>query len=141
MASKRSDEDFAQPDSSKGISNNYYQIEKILSDKVVQSGNKVEKRYQVLWAPTWEPEKIIRKNAPLLVEEYENRKSEAENMMTNFKVTLYLVVVTCTLIIRYGKGMVKVSLATKKPYLMKFDDLRANFPLDLVDFLVDCVEE
>uniref|UniRef100_A0A0R3S4N4 Chromo domain-containing protein n=1 Tax=Elaeophora elaphi TaxID=1147741 RepID=A0A0R3S4N4_9BILA len=60
----------------------WYRVERILSEKYEKKGARLEKFYEILWAPTWEPAKRINAQVPLIVEEYEKQKQKG---ITNIK--------------------------------------------------------
>ncbi|EJW81561.1 hypothetical protein WUBG_07528 [Wuchereria bancrofti] len=56
--------------------NSWYRVDRILSEKYEKRGSRLEKLYEILWAPTWEPAKRINAQVPLIVEAYEKQKQK-----------------------------------------------------------------
>ncbi|VIO98998.1 Uncharacterized protein BM_BM10510 [Brugia malayi] len=141
--------------------NSWYRVDRILSEKYEKRGSRLEKLYQILWAPTWEPAKRINAEVPLIVEAYEKQKqkghlesketdiepleataqpsAESSKRTLNSKKIKIIGVVSDN-----GRNVENSTLLVEnessgKQWCMQYEDIKRKYSIELIEFFEGCV--
>ncbi|KAL3985938.1 hypothetical protein ACH3XW_40705 [Acanthocheilonema viteae] len=141
----------------------WYRVERILSEKYERKGARLEKFYEILWAPTWEPAKRINAQVPLIVEAYEKQKQKgpandksgetnteplegtAKNGAQSSKRTHNSKKIKIVGVVRDNGRNVKNSTllvenqCSGEQWCMRYEDIKRDYSIELIDFFEECV--
>ncbi|CAG9533378.1 unnamed protein product [Cercopithifilaria johnstoni] len=141
----------------------WYRVERILSEKYERKGARLEKFYEILWAPTWEPAKRINAQVPLIVEAYEKQKQKGlANVKSNETSTESLEatvkhgtqgskrahnskkIKVIGVVSDNGRNVKNSTLLVENEYsgeqwCMRYEDIKRDYSIELIDFFEECV--
>ncbi|EFO24019.1 hypothetical protein LOAG_04460 [Loa loa] len=146
-----------------GVDSSWYRVERILSEKYERRGARLEKLYEILWAPTWEPAKRISAQVPLIVEAYEKEKqksfSNGESSETNTesfetaakpsaqgskRTRNSKKIKIIGMVSDNGRNVENSTLLVEnehsgEQWCMQYEDIKRDYSIELIEFFEGCV--